>query len=672
MKRLSAKLVVFFSIFIAILLLVVSGAVYQFTKTQIEQDVEVQSQSQVKELKETIHTYLDMYSRSLLTYSENDVIVNFVKLEGDQTNQEENPYFTWNTVQKEFTQFKEKYPNLALEYIGTKNKGMYSVPKQEFGSNYDPTSRVWYKQAVESPNEVIYTDPYEDAATKKTVVTIAKAILDPDTKNVLGVIATDLDLDALKNIVGKAEVNHGGYAFLFDQNGTALVHPTEAGENLMNQPFMKKMYGADRNRDFMKYTFQGEERVMAYDTLEGTNWKIGNAFIYNEMLSSAHHLLTVIVWIALIGILLSVVLTVFFSRIITNPIRRLKNEVAKVTAGDLTVQVKTKSKDEIGELTHLFNDMVAKMKTLIGTVQTSVETVKTSVEDLSAVSEEATASSEEIGRAIHEIASGATQQASDADSTNHKTMSLSSQIEEVIEQNAQINKMTIEAVSINEKGLKQMQLLRNQTTESSQTIHAVQAVMEELTNKMKKIESIIFTINSISDQTNLLALNASIEAARAGEHGKGFAVVAEEVRKLAEQSSQATEQVRHTIAAIQGEVAAAREECNRTEELSKSQDFVVGDTERAFHEIATTIEQVAAAVEHVTSSMDSIDDHKEDVVAAIQSIAAIAQQSAAGTEEITASTEEQIRAISTVSQSAEHLQEISEELANLIRQFKIQ
>lgn len=252
----------------------------------------------------------------------------------------------------------------------------------------------------------------------------------------------------------------------------------------------------------MKYTFQGEERVMAYDTLEGTNWKIGNAFIYNEMLSSAHHLLTVIVWIALIGILLSVVLTIFFSRIITNPIRRLKNEVAKVTAGDLTVQVKTKSKDEIGELTHLFNDMVAKMKTLIGTVQTSVETVKTSVEDLSAVSEEATASSEEIGRAIHEIASGATQQASDADSTNHKTMSLSSQIEEVIEQNAQINKMTIEAVSINEKGLKQMQLLRSQTTESSQTIHAVQAVMEELTNKMKKLNLlfsrlIVFQIRQI-------------------------------------------------------------------------------------------------------------------------------------------------------------------------------
>lgn len=97
-----------------------------------------------------------------------------------------------------------------------------------------------------------------------------------------------------------------------------------------------------------------------------------------------------------------------------------------------------------------------------------------------------------------------------------------------------------------------MQLLRNQTTESSQTIHGVQTVMEELTSKMKEIESIIFTINSISDQTNLLALNASIEAARAGEHGKGFAVVAEEVRKLAEQSSQATEQVRHTIAAIQG------------------------------------------------------------------------------------------------------------------------
>ncbi|MCG3056119.1 hypothetical protein KZ287_28540, partial [Escherichia coli] len=106
-----------------------------------------------------------------------------------------------------------------------------------------------------------------------------------------------------------------------------------------------------------------------------------------------------------------------------------------------------------------------------------VETVKVSVENLSAVSEEATASSEEIGRAIHEIASGATQQASDADSTNHKTMSLSAQIEQVIDKNTKINTLTNEAIQANTHGLHQVQSLREQTNQSAKTIESVQVVI---------------------------------------------------------------------------------------------------------------------------------------------------------------------------------------------------
>ncbi|TYR79054.1 methyl-accepting chemotaxis protein [Priestia megaterium] len=672
MKKLSAKLVLSFTTFIVLLLLLASGAVYQFTKQQVEEDVKVQSQSLVKELKRNIDTYLEMYSRMVATSSENDVVVNFVKQANSQENKKDDNYFNWQTVEKEFQQFSEKYPDIALQYIGTKNKAMYAVPKTEFPADYDPTSRVWYKQAEAKPDEIIYTEPYKDAATGHMVVTIAKAVLEPQSKEVLGVTAIDLELDALQGIVSQAKVDYEGYAFLFDENGTALVHPTLAGKSLANESFIKDMYQSGKKSDFFQYRYDGEDKVLTYETIERTNWKVGNAFIYTKMLASAHQMLKIITIISSIAILLSVLLTFMIAKMITKPIIRLKDEVAKVAEGDLTVHIETKSKDEIGELTQLFNEMVTSTRQLIGTVQHSVQTVKVSVENLSAVSEEATASSEEIGRAIQEIASGATQQASDADTTNHKTMNLSSQIEQVIEKNTQINLLTNEAVVANEKGLKQIQTLRQQTNESSKMVESVQEVMKELAQKMNEIEYVIHTINDISDQTNLLALNASIEAARAGEHGKGFAVVADEVRKLAEQSSRATEQVRQTIANIQNEVSVARQEFNRTEELSKSQETAVTHTEQSFYDIANTIEQVVDSIKNVMGNMQEISSHKDEVVASIQSIAAIAQQSAAGTEEITASTEEQIRAISTVSESAEHLQELSEQLIVMVRKFKIE
>ncbi|MBY6024258.1 MULTISPECIES: methyl-accepting chemotaxis protein [Bacillaceae] len=667
MKKLSTKMILFFTSIIIILLLLVSGIVYQFTKKQIEHDVQVQSQTLVGELKTNIDTYLKMYSRKVAEYSENDVLVNFLKEEKEP---QKDSYFSWQTVQREFQQVSEKYPNMALQYIGTENKGMYTVPTLEYDAEYDPTARPWYKQAVESPGEVIYTEPYEDASTGKTVVTIAKTIEDPQTNQRLGVLAIDLELDALNSMVAKAQVNYDGYAFLFDQQGLVLVHPTATGNELQKEAFMDDVYAKDK--DFLHYKYKGEDRVLAFETIEDTGWKIGNAFIYDNMLSSAKEIFRIIMTIAAVGILLSILLIFFISKSMTKPIVRLKEEVAKVAEGDLTVHIQTKSKDEIGQLTNLFNVMVGRNRQLIAAVQESVETVKVSVENLSAVSEEATASSEEIGRAIHEIASGATQQASDADSTNHKTMSLSAQIEQVIDKNTKINTLTSEAIQANTHGLHQVQSLREQTNQSAKTIESVQVVINELTDKMQEIEYVIHTINDISDQTNLLALNASIEAARAGEHGKGFAVVAEEVRKLAEQSSTATEKVRLTIASIQKEVAMARQEFDHTRELSVAQEGAVADTEQSFRDIAQNIEQVVTSIQDVMNNMQEIDTHKDGVVASIQSIAAIAQQSAAGTEEITASTEEQIRAISTVSESAEHLQELSEELMKMIHQFKIE
>ncbi|KHF29970.1 Methyl-accepting chemotaxis protein McpC [Anoxybacillus sp. BCO1] len=214
-------------------------------------------------------------------------------------------------------------------------------------------------------------------------------------------------------------------------------------------------------------------------------------------------------------------------------------------------------------------------------------------------------------------------------------------------------------------------MLQAKSTESQNELRSVETVITDLGAKMQQIGAIIQTITDISAQTNLLALNASIEAARAGEHGKGFAVVAEEVRKLAEQSAQATEQIRQTITSIQQQAALATEAVDHTKQMNDQQQVAVNETAESFMHIATMMEQLTSAIEHIFTQIHDVNENKEQIVAALQNLAAISEQSAASAEEVSASSEEQLKALSTVTEAAERLNDMSRSLQQLIHRFHV-
>ncbi|RSD28498.1 methyl-accepting chemotaxis protein [Mesobacillus subterraneus] len=666
-KKIQTKIMLTMSVLIAITLMGISALTYFQTKREILSNVNTSSTSQIDNLKSNIDLYLNFYGSTVDRYSKDNRIVEYLKevKQNEQTGIES----YWPIVSSDFENFMGLNQNVAVIYVGAETKQFKTTPVIDLPPDFDPTGRPWYTAALTSPDKTLWTEPYLDASSGEYVVTVVKTVFDPATKKVLGVVGLDLSLSGLSEMINKTAVGYKGYSLLLDSNGMAMVHPKEQGKDLSEKPYFSVL--AEKGAGFTIFEESKTEKQLFYQTLNQTNWKIGMVYETNELLASAQKLRNLILIIASLTVFASLAITYFLARSIANPITLLNSQVQKVAQGDLTVNVVANSKDETGQLTEHFNVMVENMRTLISSVDNSVESVNDSASNLTAVAEETIAASEEVAKAIGEVAAGATQQAQDSDEANNRTVSLSLQIEKVQESMDQMTGLSRQAERTNQQGLEQMKSLRHSTGESDGVIKNVGNVINKLASKVQEIEQVIHSITEISEQTNLLALNASIEAARAGDSGRGFAVVAEEVRKLAEQSAKAAQQVKITISSIENETKTVVKEMEQTLKISHLQNEAVSHTEVAFNEISQTIHNIVHSIDTIKSDVANINELKDDVLASIQSIASVAEQSAASSEQVSASTDEQVRALGSVTQSAIELNESSTKLAALIKQFKI-
>ncbi|MBM7690927.1 methyl-accepting chemotaxis protein [Peribacillus deserti] len=666
-KKIQTKIMLTVSLLLAVTLIAVSVLTYFETKGEINQSINSSSNALVQDLKNQTDLYLNFYGSSIERYSQDSRVIDYLKEVKKDEKKGLDSY--WPEVHKDFENFMKLNKNVAVIYVGAETKQFKTTPVIELPADFDPTGRPWYTAAVQAPEKSMWTEPYKDASTGEYVVTVVKPVLDPQSGTVLGVVGLDLNLSGLTEMINQTKAGYSGYSVLLDQKGMALVHPKARGKDQSKQSYFSEI--ANKKSGVTIYNEKGTEHEMFFQTMDQTGWKVGMVYETKKLLASAEKLRNIILLIASIAVAAGLVITYFLAKSIAKPITHLKDQVQLVAQGDLTVHVLTKSKDETGQLTHHFNQMVENMRNLITSVEKSVESVNDSSISLTAVAEETIAASEEVSKAIGEVAAGATRQAQDSEETNHRAISLSHQIERVNENVEQMNSLSKAAQETNQKGLSQMKALRQKTAESDEVIKNVGEVISHLALKVKEIEQVIHSITEISDQTNLLALNASIEAARAGESGRGFAVVADEVRKLAEQSARAAQQVKATISTIEQETKTVVKEMEQTIAISQLQNEAVSHTEIAFDEISHTIHDIVSSIDSIKSDVENINGLKDDVVASIQSIAAVAEQSAAASEEVSASTEEQVRALSSVTESAIELNEASSQLSDMIKHFKI-
>ena len=282
---------------------------------------------------------------------------------------------------------------------------------------------------------------------------------------------------------------------------------------------------------------------------------------------------------------------------------------------------------------------------------------------------ETSQSVDQFEKAINEIAQGATSQAQETQTATENVILMGNMIEET---NNEVEKLRNNARSMRDSGDKALNILaelnniNQKTKEASQTIYEQTKMTNESALKIKEATDII---TDIAEETNLLSLNASIEAARAGEQGRGFAVVASQIQKLAEQSNDSARQIADIINLLITDSEKTVETMEDVKAVIEQQNEHVINTGKAFMEVKTGIDSSVESVREITAKTKQLDDARVKVVDVVQNLTAIAEENAASTEETSASASEVGAIMGTISDNAQQLNTIADELKNSIKQF---
>lgn len=377
----------------------------------------------------------------------------------------------------------------------------------------------------------------------------------------------------------------------------------------------------------------------------------------------------VIPLILIVGI--SVLIVISVNSIVT-PLVLISNTADRVADNDLTVaELKVNDSSEIGVLTKAFNKMVYNIRFMSEKIQDTTEELTKSSQQITASMEQATISSEGISKSIQEIASNSSNEAQESKSTYDITNVLSQKIEDMSNKLSSTLDNANEMKEKNEIGMKAINDLEGDFKEYSD--HALKVVekIDSLSEESKFIGTILESINSIAAQTNLLALNAAIEAARAGEYGRGFTVVAEEVRRLAEQSSQSTKEIQKIVTTLMEDISSVGSTLNTTRNLLNNVQSSLGVSNECFQVTKVSVDNTMVQIKLLNNDLKEVEDVKNNVVASMGNITNTIEQSAASIQEISSSTEEQSAALEEITSTIENLDERIKDLSGLVNKYKL-
>jgi len=361
----------------------------------------------------------------------------------------------------------------------------------------------------------------------------------------------------------------------------------------------------------------------------------------------------------------------YLSHTIVRRLNRLITHSNYISSGDLTTELTTTSKGEIGQLTRSFNHMKKTLAELIGEMQMISMELDRRNDHFSTSAHDTGEATNEVASIISEVAEGVEKQKQMVESIVGKMVQTIDGVEEGKSQVERTNNIAIESASIALDGHEMMRQSIEEVHKVTRQVEKSLVYIESLEKRSQEIGEIITLITDISNQTNLLSLNAAIESARAGEHGKGFAVVADEVRKLSEETTKATERITSLIEETQSETKMVSDSMKANVESLSEQAKLIQQGGDSLTNIVSFVTETQTNVSQVNEVFLSLQSNIEEVQQYLEQISTIISNSAQSSQDVVSATEEQAAMVEEITKGAQELSKISHSLNEKIKVFKV-
>jgi len=531
----------------------------------------------------------------------------------------------------------------------------------------------WVQEAIDAAGRTIWLPSRQGALTHAATTPgfgVARVVKNPTSSESFYIILLDISTKGIQEQINNVNLGSESGISIVNSNNEYM---TNFDVNLVQNAAPFQLDIAEEEKSTRETLSGIGEVLLIHKKLGYADWYLTGQIPVNELIKDTIVIRQLTVSVAIAAAVIAILISVVVILTISRPLVQLRNLMNEGAKGDLTVRsTNNKRKDEIGQLSNSFDSMMIQITSLATQTKNSADAVLVTAKTLTDASNKTAISAKEIAVATEEIANGSTSLAVEAERGNDLTIMINDQMRQVLSANQEMVQSAYEVENASGKGTAYMAELIEKTGMTEEMTREMVEKVDSLKDSTRSIVQILDVLNAVTKQTNILSLNATIEAARAGTAGRGFMVVANEIRGLADQSTQSIDVVAQITDRIQSEIVETVDVLSKAYPMFQEQINSVKEANSIFVSVQGQMNQLISRLEDVTQSVSKLETSQSVLNEAMTNVSAVAQQSSATSEEVASLSNEQLSISDNLVTLSAELNQVSTKLKDSLSQFKVE